>query len=487
MSELSVQTRRLAGVASGRIMGADGVRLATRAWTLVALGAALVIYTLTAAPDLTWAHGGYDGGDLITASYTLGIPHPTGYPTYVLLGKLFSILPLDPIAFRYHLLSAVALSIAVALLAWTLMSTGNRPLAPPAAAAIALGIALLPAIWSQATIAEVYGLNLALVAAFLFALLVLKRPFVTGLCFGLALTTHATSLLLLPLALALTPRSNWPRTAAGMGAGLLPLLLLPLLASSGSPVIWGDPTTVGAWWWLVSGRLYTANLGLPALDSWFAFPGTVAASIVIAVAAALVALNAGLLRATPAAAPADRRTILLALTATAYAFFVLLYRVPDASVFLSPAYLLLALCGGPWLGRVGWWLWLLPLALLVTGWEQHNLRDEAAVRPYAETVLQAAPDDAILLTPGDRTIFTLWYFHHVEGIRPDLALVDTNLFAFDWYRSRLGSSGALTATAVDDIDLFATTNGAVRPVCRASLVGANGQPVATLTCESLTE
>lgn len=244
MSELPVQTRASSGVTSWHVVGTSHARLSAHAWTLVAFGAALLLFAMTAAPDLTWAHNGYDGGELITASYTLGVPHPPGYPTYVLLGNLFGALPIGTIAYRYHIFSGVAVAVAVALLARTLMSASDQRLSPSTASAVAVGVALLPPIWSQATIAEVYGLNLALVAAFVFALLVLKRPLVTGIILGLVLTTHVTSILLIPAALALTPRANWPRMAGGMAVGLLPLLLLPSLATSGSPVVWGDPTTL---------------------------------------------------------------------------------------------------------------------------------------------------------------------------------------------------------------------------------------------------
>ena len=52
---------------------------------------ALGLYLLTIAPDLTWANASLDGVELVTASATLGIPHPPGYPTYVILGKAFSL------------------------------------------------------------------------------------------------------------------------------------------------------------------------------------------------------------------------------------------------------------------------------------------------------------------------------------------------------------------------------------------------------------
>jgi hypothetical protein len=66
----------------------------------------LSTYLATLAPSITWRHDGADGGDLITAAYTLGIPHPTGYPLYVLLARLFTFLPWGGIAYRVNLMSA---------------------------------------------------------------------------------------------------------------------------------------------------------------------------------------------------------------------------------------------------------------------------------------------------------------------------------------------------------------------------------------------
>jgi len=64
----------------------------------------LLIYLGTIAPGLTWANNGADGGDLITAAATGGIPHPTGYPVYMLLARFFLFLPLGSLAFGKNLL-----------------------------------------------------------------------------------------------------------------------------------------------------------------------------------------------------------------------------------------------------------------------------------------------------------------------------------------------------------------------------------------------
>lgn len=58
------------------------------------------VYLSTLAPGLTWANDGSDGGDLIAAAYTGGVAHPTGYPLYLLLARLFQFVPLGSLADR---------------------------------------------------------------------------------------------------------------------------------------------------------------------------------------------------------------------------------------------------------------------------------------------------------------------------------------------------------------------------------------------------
>src|SRR6267142_5694231 len=76
------------------------------AW--VAALAALWAYALTLSPTVAWVNLGEDSGDLLAASATLGIPHPTGYPLFVLLGRLASLVPVGSVAFRINLVAAIA-------------------------------------------------------------------------------------------------------------------------------------------------------------------------------------------------------------------------------------------------------------------------------------------------------------------------------------------------------------------------------------------
>ncbi len=90
-------------------------------------GASLALYLLTLAPTITWANAGTDGGDLITAAATLGVPHPPGYPLYITLGHLFAQLPIGDVAFRLNLFSAVCMALAAALMAWSVTPHPNPP------------------------------------------------------------------------------------------------------------------------------------------------------------------------------------------------------------------------------------------------------------------------------------------------------------------------------------------------------------------------
>src|SRR5437773_9061788 len=61
---------------------------------------AFILYFLTAARDIVVG----DSPELTMAAVTLGVAHPPGYPSFTMLGHLFSLLPLGPIPFRINLL-----------------------------------------------------------------------------------------------------------------------------------------------------------------------------------------------------------------------------------------------------------------------------------------------------------------------------------------------------------------------------------------------
>ncbi len=434
-----------------------------------------LLYYLTLAPDLTWQAGSGDGGELITAAVTLGIPHPPGYPTYVLLGKAVSYLPFEPVAYRFHLFSALCMALAAALVTIVahriiVWDEGQAP--GPLALVPGTLFAFSPLIWDQAIVAEVYSLNLLMVAAFLWVLLG-KRPSIhIGIFLGLCLTTHLTSLFLLPMALGFTPTRAWLKLAVGTFIGASPYLLLPFLARLSSPVIWGDATTLAGWWWIVSGQIYQANqFALPLDEFWQRLTSWTSAFVrQLGIAGWPVLVLAGWrVRNNPF--PVQKIWWGLLATAAFYLVYAFFYNTQDAIVLTLPALLMVSLCLSPALCLLKKWAYILPgLTLLLhllsqNGAVIHNVRQEA------ENILEPAPPSAILLTSGDPDIFALWYFHFVEGQRPDLFLVDDRLFAFVWYRHNLAQQyPTLRALNENNLAQFQASNQPHHALCRVRFV-----------------
>jgi hypothetical protein len=62
----------------------------------------LALYVRTLAPSLLYG----DIAEFQMLYYTLGMTHASGYPTQIIFGKLFTLLPFGDIAYRVNLMSA---------------------------------------------------------------------------------------------------------------------------------------------------------------------------------------------------------------------------------------------------------------------------------------------------------------------------------------------------------------------------------------------
>jgi len=195
----------------------------------------------------------------------LGIPHTTGYPTWVMLTHLFTYLPVGDLAYRINLSSAVFAATTV-LLVYLLCLRLTKCVVPSCVAALLFGLSR--DFWSQAVITEVYALNALFVALVIFALLIWRDTrddrhlLLASFSMGLSLTNHLTSGLLLPagvLFVGLVDRRK-PRDlrltlkgAALFLIALTPYLYLPIRASMHPPLNREAPNDLGSFFELVSG------------------------------------------------------------------------------------------------------------------------------------------------------------------------------------------------------------------------------------------
>ncbi|MBN1218308.1 MAG: DUF2723 domain-containing protein [Anaerolineae bacterium] len=202
----------------------------------------LTLYLATLSPGVV----GGDAGEHQFAVPLLGIPHATGYPLYVLVGKLWTMLiPLDSMAWRMNLFSAVSGAVAAALTALVVLrlteddiqNTKHTPWAGAVIAGMTLACGLT--LWQWSIIAGVRSVNVLFFALMTLLAIIWQQQMEQGnpraaertlrwlaLTVGLSLAHHRTTLFYLP------PLIGWigwhDRQLMGQPKRLLSLLALAM-------------------------------------------------------------------------------------------------------------------------------------------------------------------------------------------------------------------------------------------------------------------
>jgi hypothetical protein len=415
----------------------------------------------------------------------LGIVHPTGYPLFLLLSKLFTFIPLNSMAWRVNLAAAVFALAAVCLvylfLRRLLQQNLPQQYLPSLLAATLLGLS--PTFWSQAVQAEVYSLQ-ALIAA---AALVLMREiggwrlsFVAddlpservdgtdrlalALVFtlGLGLAHHLTTLLLLPPAvvtlwLARDRVFSRPddqtvfRPLLVTGLRLLIALLLPLLLYAYLPIRWqavnGEPMGLARFVdWIIGGRFQDAL----QLQAWLTdlTRYQVVGRLLRAEwsAGQLIWMGLGFVLLLWRQ---WRVALFLALAWAGHIFYALNYYVPDLAVFIIPAHLVMAVYWGAGLAglvvileayrsrasqlagyksllaAVLMVIFILPgfITAAIATWPGVNAAGEDGRTAWARAVLALPLDpNGAILADSDK-FPPLYYLQQAEGIRPEMDIM----------------------------------------------------------------
>ena len=71
------------------------------------------------------------------------------------------------------------------------------------------------------------------------------------------------------------------------------------------------------------------------------------------------------------------------------------------------------------------------------GWDDHTRHERYTARDFATDYLQSCAPNALLFTQGDNDTYPLWYAQEVEGIRPDVRVINLSLIGVDWYIEQL--------------------------------------------------
>ena len=429
----------------------------------------LALYLAVLPQELTWANFGGDGGDFLAAILSGGVPHPSGYPTYTLLGSLFQHLPFGSPPWKGALLSALPAALAAVWAGrWVkrqLFSGDNLGALAGVVTTLAWGSA--PLFWSQAVIVEVHGLQALALVAWLWWLSLLDSPAPTwkiavlSVTVGLSLGNHLTILLLAPVAAWVFYKAR--RNGKPLGFLLLQVALvlastaavyagLVLRAADNPPVNWGGADTWAGLLWLVSGRAYAGLLGstpplqiLERLSAWaslmiqqFRAPGILAAAW----------------GAVQGPRPKTRLPWLPLWIFTWFSIFAIFYNTANSHVYLIPA----LLTGAIWIGTTAASLWtaswkgnplgkalvLLMLAIILVQLPitlaQVDPRSDLRATNYHAYAQEVIPQNALVFTHNDAETFPLWYLHF--GLREQLGwrIVVLPLTQYDWYRQSLAAA-----------------------------------------------
>ncbi|CAN5843957.1 hypothetical protein BH23ACT11_BH23ACT11_06620 [soil metagenome] len=414
------------------------------------------LYLATLAPTILYYDRPLllDSAMLQVQAYVLGIPGPTGEPSWVMLTHLFKYLPFGDPGYRMNLSSAVYAAGTV-LLVFAAGFLLSRRVVAAAAGALALGLGGI--FWSQAVVTEVYTLNALLIMAPIVSLLVWRDQrqdrylLLVAFLLGFALTNHLTSGLVILAGLlfvGLTDRSRITNVrlilkAAGLFLlGLMPYLYLPIRAAMNPAMNEGDPSTFGRFWYLVSGGGHHSNS--------FAYgPAEIPARLMLYGQYLLANFHWGLL------AVAGLGAMYLILRDRAAAALVILpyplwtlhaveYRVFDVQIFFIPSYLMLALAIAVGFGfllreaehlagripsatlraallvMVYLTILLNPLAGLRDTYAANDMSEDYRGREIIETVAKKALPNSTVLHHRS----ALWYMVLIEERRQDLTLID---------------------------------------------------------------
>lgn len=391
-----------------------------------------------------------DSGELAAAVHVMGIPHPPGYPIYVLLGKLFSMsVPVGSPALRLNIFSAVCSAIAVAFLSLTFSFLGFEWwLSGGAALCFAFSVSL----WTQSGIPRVYALGAAIssIATWLFAHWLIDSSqwgwlYAASFMVGLGLANHpvagghifafaAAGVMREPSLL----RNPIPWLLAG--AAILPGPLLyftwiPLRARQKPPVNWGNIQSFKDLKNFLSRKDYWRHRWVHSpQDAWtvtwfyirqvgleYGFLGSAAILIGIPL---IWKLSPGL---------AAMFTVLVLLNAISMIAHARREDIFHWTRYMITAWYALAF---PLIFGWSWMLQSLPAAaqpavaflpaifLFLTRFRKVDLSRHRYADEYSRRILECLPENATLIAQDDNVVFPLMYLRYAENLRPDVKLLE---------------------------------------------------------------
>ena len=486
------------GTDEGRVASAPSRRM--RRWipysdntvafaAVVVVLLALGIYLRTMLPST----GFWDTGEAQTVPPTLSIFHPTGFPTYTMLGWVWSQIPIGEVAWRMNLLSGVCVALAsglVVLIAGHLIGERDRALRATAAGVAGAAFAFASEPWENATRADVHAisiLSVTLVVWLLFAWRAAERAgspragawlVGAGLTFGLGIGVHPLiGLFSFGIAawLFVVDRAFWRRwrliavcsAAVAVGIASFAYIWLRAITDPEPPLFYARPDTWERFRYLVlaeqfSGLFRDFREPLADIGQKWADAERVLAPQFVAPGWLLIAVGAAIVGARSVGTLA-----VLGLFVVGNVVYSMNFRDGDIDRYYMPTVAVLApllgvalatiaaacaqavaevgrrlvagldarrrlgaLAGALVLGLGA----LLPAASLVTGYGAHDQSGNRDADEWVASVHALLPPDSVVVSWWSYST-PLWHHRWVLGERPDLTIIDERDILDEGYRT----------------------------------------------------
>jgi Tfp pilus assembly protein PilF len=460
-------------------------------WNLI-VGAAvfatiLICYLVVISPTVSF----WDSGEFIATSYILGVPHPPGTPFYVIIGRLFSMLPFKEKALGVNFFSALTGALASLFLYLTTVRILTLWRGQPrtrreqmvlycCAACSALAAAFGSSHWTDSIEAEVYSPAM-LIMSFTVWLMVRwsqkhreegSRNSLVLICYllGLSVGLHLGTVLVLPafvvFALVVDYKlfADFKFILLVLFVGLLGLsnhLYLPIRSALNPAIDEANPERWDAFKECLLRKQYKpmtpfirqapwdfqfAMFWRYFREQWTGLGGSWTGLLMLA----------GALGSLVHFARQKRTFILMATLFLITSLGLIVYmnftdhEVRERDYFFAHGFFFFSV----WVGVAFAYLadlaestrhsrWLTPTALAVlvaftfssysVNFRSHDRRGDWNAHDYGYNMLATVAPNGLVFTNGDNDTFPLWFIQEVKGFRKDVRVVNLSLLNTPWY------------------------------------------------------
>jgi len=479
-------------VSESLVEPAEGAQ-ASRPWrSSLLLGAVfLVIYALSCSDAVQ----GGDSGEFATIAALGGVPHPPGYPVFVILAQLSNIfVPIGSAAYKAALASALVGAICLVFVHRSVVLLTSSTLAATTAAA---GLGFSVRFWQYASVAEVFtlaALSGAIISWVATEVSLGRRGQAISLSLGgamaLSLAGHHSGAMLLPMVAYIIWWASvdllefTKNTAVFLGVTALGLLPYLIFMGEGGVWRWGHTDSLsGLIHHLLRADYGTFSLAISESEvSPWDHPLLYLKWLPKEWAGFLAVL--GLWGAGDLFARGRKRvawSLTIGLLGTAVVFLAMFnlpatgfYRVVAARFWLLPNTVFAVFVGVGVAAFVRLPVWstrslpvvMLAGTMLVQVFPTINRaphRGWTVLEDYVRNALHAVEPNALIVGTGDSRLFGALYAQEVLGDAPGVVWVEPSMVGYDWYRENLLDSHP-DITLSPDVVTMVNANVGIRPV-----------------------